>query len=88
MGVKIQCPVLIVAGEDDELSPIENSLRLYDEIQAPKRIIIFKGHAHGVADNWDIKAMIADWIKDRLDAKPMESGRIYMDSTRWEEVKS
>ncbi len=86
LGAKIKCPALIVAGEDDELSPIENSYRLYEEIAGPKTILVFKGHFHGVADNWDVKAKIADWIKDRLDGKPLKSGRIFIDTFQWEEV--
>jgi len=87
LGAKVKCPVLIVAGEDDELSPIQNSYRLYDEIQAPKNIVVFKGEFHGVSDNWDVKAMIADWLKDRLDGKAFNSGRIYMDGTKGQEVR-
>jgi dipeptidyl aminopeptidase/acylaminoacyl peptidase len=87
LGAKIKCPTLIVAGEDDELSPIENSYRVYEEIKAPKNIVVFKGEFHGVSDNWDVKTMLADWLKDRLDGKPFESGRIYMDGANWQEAK-
>jgi dipeptidyl aminopeptidase/acylaminoacyl peptidase len=88
LGAKIRCPTLIVAGEDDELSPIEYSYELYDEIRVPKNMIIFKGESHGVSDNWDVKALIADWLKDRLDGKPFETKRIYVDSSTGQEIKS
>jgi dienelactone hydrolase len=87
LGGRIKCPTLIVAGEDDELSPIENSYRIFDEIKAPKNIAVFKGEYHGVSDNWDVKSMLADWLRDRLDGKPFQSGRIYMDSTMWRQIK-
>ena len=88
LGAKIRCPTLIVAGEDDELSPIEYSYALYDEIRAPKNLVVFKGESHGVSDNCDVKALIADWLKDRLDGKPFETRRIYMDSSTGQEIKS
>jgi len=88
LGAKIKCPVLIVAGEDDELSPIENSYNLYDEIQSPKNIVVFKNEFHGVSDNWDVKAMIADWLEDRFEGKPLQSGRIYMDSAIGQKVQA
>ena len=87
LGAKIECPTLIVAGEDDELSPIENSYRLFDDIKAPKNNVVFKGEFHGVSDNWDVKTMIADWLRDRFDGRPFESGRIYMDSTMWQRIE-
>ena len=77
LGARIQCPILIVAGEDDDLSPIENSYKLYDEIRAPKNIVVMKGEGHGPSDSRDMTAVIADWLRDRLDGKPFKSGRIY-----------
>ena len=70
-----------VAGGDDELSPIEYSYDLYDEIKAPKKIVVYEGEHHGVSHDYDVRAMIADWLRDRLDGKPMESERIYIDLT-------
>ena len=49
-------------------------------------MVVFKGESHGVSDNWDVKALIADWLKDRLDGKPFETRRIYMDSTTGQEI--
>jgi dienelactone hydrolase len=87
LGPRIACPYLIVAGEDDDLSPIEHSYRLYDEIAGPKMIVVYKGELHGVTDNLDVRALIADWMKDRFDGKPLESRRIYKDCRTGQEVK-
>jgi dienelactone hydrolase len=87
LGARIKCPYLIVAGEDDDLSPIEHSYKLYDEIAGPKTIVVYKGEVHGVSDNLDVRAMIADWMKDRLDGKPLESRRILMECRTGQEVK-
>lgn len=87
LGPKIECPYLIVAGEDDDLSPIEHSYNLYDSIAAPKTIVVYKGERHGVTDNLDVRALIADWMKDRLEGKPLESRRIYMECRTGQEVR-
>lgn len=79
LGARIRCPTLIVAGEDDDLSPIEHSYKLYDEIAGPKLIVVYRGEAHGVTDNLDVRALIADWMRERFDDKPMDSRRVLMD---------
>lgn len=87
LGGKIRCPFLIQAGEDDELSPIQHSHNLYDEIKTPKTIVVYKGEAHGVSDAMGVRAYTADWIKDRFDGKPLESRRIFFDCKTGQEVK-
>ena len=87
LGPRIQCPYLIVAGEDDDLSPIEHTLKLYDEIAGPKTLVIYKGEVHGVTDNLDVRAFIADWMKDRFDGKPLQSRLIYKDCRTGQEVR-
>ena len=79
LGSKIKCPFMIIAGEDEELSPIKNSYDLYDEIAGPKKIIVFEGQGHDFINFFDVKALVADWLRDRLDGKPMPSERIYID---------
>lgn len=79
LGAKVRCPYLTVAGEDDHLSPIEATYKLHDEMTAPNHLIVYRREAHGVADNMDARAMIADWILDRLQGKPIETRRIYME---------
>jgi dienelactone hydrolase len=76
---KIQCPVLILAGEDDELSPIKNSYRVYDEITSPKSIMVYQGEHHGVSRLNDVRTKIADWLLDRFAGEPLKSESIYVD---------
>lgn len=80
VGAKIKCPFLIVAGEDDELSPVKYSYDLYHEISAPKKIVVYQGEKHGIRTEEDVSSMVADWIRDRLDSKPMQSENIYIDT--------
>jgi dienelactone hydrolase len=79
LGEKIDRPYLIVAGEDDDLSPIEHTYKLYDEIAGPKTLVVYRGEVHGVTDNLDVRALIADWMRDRFDGKPLESRIVMMD---------
>lgn len=86
LGAKIDRPYLIVAGEDDDLSPIEHTYRLYDEIAGPKTLVVYRGEVHGVTDNLDVRALIADWFRDRFDGRPLESRSIVMDCRTGMEV--
>jgi dienelactone hydrolase len=79
LGAKIRCPYLTVAGEDDHLSPIEDTYKLHDAMSAPNHLVVYRREGHGVTDNMDARAYIADWILDRLNGKPIQTQRIYMD---------
>jgi dipeptidyl aminopeptidase/acylaminoacyl peptidase len=80
LGDKIKCPVLIVGGEDDELSPIEYAYDLYNEITTPKKMVVYKGQGHGLpGSSADAEALVADWLRDRLDGKAMQSEIVYID---------
>jgi dienelactone hydrolase len=78
---KITCPFLIIAGEDDDVSPIEDTYDFFNQLKAPKKLIVYQGEGHGIRHTYDVDAMIADWLKDRLDGKPMQSENIYVDLT-------
>jgi len=83
-GGDVKCPWLCLAGEDDELSPIEYTDRLFEQIKTPKRLYVYQGEKHafggpaaGLGPNW--MTTIAEWLRDRSDGKPMSSDRIYVD---------
>ncbi len=80
IGSRIKCPFLIVAGEDDELSPIKHSYDLYDEITAPKQMVVYRGERHSLSGALGWQTMVADWMKDRLEGKPMRSESILVDA--------
>ena len=75
----ITCPVLIVAGEDDELSPIECTYDLYERIKAPKKLVVYEGGKHSIGGASSATLgespgnLINDWLADRLDGKPMDA---------------
>ena len=83
----ITCPVLIVGGEQDQLSPIEFSYEVFDHITAPKEILVYEGANHSVADSPAVvmgenpRVYLADWLADRLAGKPVKNVKAYVDST-------
>ncbi len=86
LGPKIKCPYLAVAGEDDQLSRIEYTYDMLDSISAPKQMLLYEGGNHGVGGSAatvngpNPRMFIADWLKDRLDGKPMESKHMKVDA--------
>ncbi|MFN4282501.1 MAG: alpha/beta hydrolase [Alphaproteobacteria bacterium] len=81
---KIKAPYMVVAGENDQLSPIEHTEALFELISAPKRLVIYEGANHSVADAPSVdagdekNALIADWLLDRIDGKPFRSERVWV----------
>jgi len=83
----ITCPVLILAGEEDQLSPVEHSYDVFDRIDAPKEIVVYEGANHSVADAPSVvngeppRIYQVDWLQARLDGKPFNSTKGFVDST-------
>jgi fermentation-respiration switch protein FrsA (DUF1100 family) len=85
LGEQIKCPYLVIAGEDDELSPIEYTYEILNTIQSPKQLVLYQGEKHALhsasssalGPHWGVYA--AEWIKDRLAGKPAESKSILVD---------
>ncbi|MGH7771829.1 MAG: alpha/beta hydrolase family protein [Candidatus Binatia bacterium] len=75
LGSKVTCPYLIVAGEDDELCPIEFVHQLMDEIRGPKLLVVYEGEKHSIR-NPRARTIIVNWLKDRLDGKTFKPEKI------------
>ncbi len=75
---KITCPYLIVAGEDDELCPIEFVYQLMDEVRGPKVLVVYEGEKHSIR-NPRSRTLIVDWLTDRLQGKPFKPEKIYVE---------
>jgi alpha-beta hydrolase superfamily lysophospholipase len=92
-GREVKCPYLVIAGEDDELSPIEHTYQLFDQIKTLKQLVVYQGERHaigglagGLGPNW--MTLLAEWLRDRADGKPMASERVYVDVTGQQRVTS
>ena len=85
VGEQIRCPYLVVAGEDDNLSPIEFTYELLESIKSPKQLLLYQGDRHSInassssALGPSSGVYVAEWLRDRLDGQPMESKNILVD---------
>ena len=67
----------VIAGQDDQLSPLEYTRELLSLVKTPRQFVVYEGAWHGVYGS--LSSMIgenpqtlqADWIADRLADKPM-----------------
>ncbi|MGA7790082.1 MAG: alpha/beta hydrolase [Xanthobacteraceae bacterium] len=81
---KIRAPYLCVAGEAEELSPLEHSDRLMAALNGPKQMVVYQESRHSVgnvpaANLGPFPAiLLADWLADRLAGKSFASERWYV----------
>lgn len=75
----IKVPYLCLAGEFDELAPIENSARLVNAVQGPKRMVVYQDARHAVGNVPAANLgpfppiLVADWLADCIAGKPFPS---------------
>lgn len=84
---RIKAPLLIVTGEDDELCPTEFLYEVIQKVPHPKKLVIYEGERHSIRNPF-ARDLAADWIKDRLDGKPMTSERVYVELSGREIVEN
>jgi len=83
----IKVPMQVIAGEDEQLSPLEHTRELLGKVQTPKQFVIYEGAWHGVYGSPSTmlgenpQTLQVDWIADRLAGKPMKSEEIFIDNT-------
>ncbi|HML15089.1 MAG TPA: alpha/beta hydrolase [Xanthobacteraceae bacterium] len=84
---KIRVPYLCVAGEAEELSPLEHSERLVAALNGPKQMVVYQESRHSVGNVPSANLgpfppiLVADWMADRLAGKPFTSERWYVTSS-------
>lgn len=64
---RITCPIFVVGGELDSLTPPHNAQRIASEVSGPCELLIVKGGNH-VANNrrYMFQTQTADWMGERL----------------------
>ena len=83
---KIRVPYLVVAGECEELSPLEHSERLVATVRGPKQMVVYQESRHSVGNVASANlgplptTLIADWMVERLAGKPFASERWFVRS--------
>ena len=84
---KIRAPYLCVAGEFDELSPLEHTERLMTVLAGPKRLVVYQDSRHSVGNvpaanlGPTPTILMADWMRATLDGKPFASEKWYVESS-------
>ncbi len=83
-AAKIRAPYLCVAGEAEELSPLEHSDALVAALKGPKQMVVYQESRHSVGNVPAANLgpfppiLLADWLADRLAGKPFISERWYV----------
>ena len=83
---RIRVPYLCVAGEDEELSPLEHTERMFSVMPGPRQLIVYQESRHSVGfvpstnlGPFPYTAM-AEWMADRVAGKPFANERWYVDN--------
>jgi dienelactone hydrolase len=85
---RIRVPYLCVAGEFDELSPLEHTDRLMHALGGPRRLVVYQDSRHSVGNvpaanlGPTPTILMADWMRATLvDGKPFASEKWFVEST-------
>ncbi len=84
-AAKISAPYLCVTGEFDQLSPLVHTEDLFQQIKAPKQLVIYQGADHTVSGvpaamlGPYSPSLMAEWMRARLAGIPFPSQRLYVD---------
>jgi pimeloyl-ACP methyl ester carboxylesterase len=77
---RIACPVLLVAGEYDPRSPIDEVYRMFDQLTAPAELWVFADQHHmpsiggtesAGTPSAPLHGVMCDWLRDRFADKPL-----------------
>ncbi|HLI26634.1 MAG TPA: alpha/beta hydrolase [Chloroflexota bacterium] len=84
---RVRVPYMALAGEADELSPLEHTERLCERLAGPKVLVVYQDTRHSLAGSPAValgpspRALQADWVAARLAGAPAPSERWYIDHT-------
>ncbi|MFN8704547.1 MAG: alpha/beta hydrolase family protein [Rhodospirillales bacterium] len=81
---KIRVPYIALAGEHEELCPLENADRMFASMSCPRQFVLYQEsrHAVGYVPSANLgpypTTLVADWMAARLAGKPITSERWYV----------
>jgi dienelactone hydrolase len=84
---KIAVPYLCIAGEMDELSPLEHTERFMRTLSGPKRLVVYQDCRHSVGNVPSTnlgptpQVLAADWMSARLEGKTLDSERWFVQAS-------
>jgi len=77
LAADIKVPMQVIAGQDDQLSPLEHTRELLSLVRTPKQFVVYEAAVHGVYGaistimGENPQTLQADWIADRIADKPI-----------------
>ncbi|MBI2880222.1 MAG: alpha/beta hydrolase [Candidatus Tectomicrobia bacterium] len=74
---KISCPVMLITGEDEDLSPMDVTLKVFGRIRQPRKLVMFEGSKHSIEAPYVDHA--ADWLADWLAGKKPRAEKVYVE---------
>lgn len=80
---RISCPYLAVAGEFDQLSPVEYTIELIRRMPAPADLVVYEGERHAIGRSPAAKngphwhALIADWFLKTMNSDGSKQTKTY-----------
>jgi dienelactone hydrolase len=83
---RIRNPYLVVAGEFDELSPLEHTERMVRSMTGPRQLVVYADSRHSVGNVPAANlgpfppVLLADWLVARLNGKPLTSERWFVEA--------
>ena len=84
---RIRSAYLVVAGEADELSPLEHTERMIRAMTGPRQLVVYADSRHSVGNVPAANlgpfppTLVADWLVSRLNGKPFKSERWFVEPT-------
>jgi dienelactone hydrolase len=84
---RVTHPYLVVAGEEDELSPIVHTYRLLGRVAGQRQLILYRGERHSVGGGAAARLgpnhldAVADWLADRFAGRPVEEDATIVETT-------
>lgn len=65
---RIECPILVIHGEQDDIVPVAEGRRIFAEARQPKEQLFFPTGDHGCVNVAEVRPLVADWLADVLHA--------------------
>jgi len=87
LASEIKCPIMVAAGEDDQLSDTRYLFEYFGNLNVPKTLVLYEGEDHGLHFSRagqlgpEANTLVCDWLIDRLAGKLPTSQYIEVDQT-------
>lgn len=84
---KISIPYLCIAGQADELCPIDNTERLFKTLRGPRQLVIYQESRHSVGGGVPsailgppVSMLTSDWLRARFNGESFTTEQWFVDN--------